>query len=242
MFISMMKNYRNAIVTVMFIWLLIVIIIPQSAIILGEQISPIKTNAEYTQMQLEAWYREFERQKEEFGSRVDTNIDVTDGIRARAMYAADEQLVLIEHQRLDDQDRQWKTIRRIALISPFTQFEEIAEIIFDTGAYLYTAMKQTLRNLQTQVRNLVIAQDARDNTSHHLFYGGAGGGGGILPGRTEFSIERFEHPDLLFVTNISTDDVMGKAMKVLLRLLPILVLNLLLVVGNVVRLERLDIR
>jgi len=63
-----------------------------------------------------------------------------------------------------------------------------------------------------------------------------------LPGRTEFSTERFEHPDLLFVTDIPTDDALGKVMKILLRLLPILVLNLVLVVGSVVRLERLDIR
>ena len=242
MFISMMRNYRNAIVTVIFIWLLVVIIIPQSANIFGELISPIRTNSEYAQMQQDAWDREMNRQIEMYGRRAETNLDVTDGIRPRAIYSADEQRVLVRQKRLTDQDRQWRTIRNISLLSPLTQFEEIAEIIFDTGSYMYIAMQQTMRNLQTHVRNLVITQDSRDNTSYHLFYSWAGGMGRVQDGRTEFSVDRFEHPDLLFVTNIPTDDVMGKAIKILLRLLPILILNLVLIVGSVVRLEKLDIR
>jgi ABC-type transport system involved in multi-copper enzyme maturation permease subunit len=243
-FISMAKNYRNAIVIVVFIWLMFVIIVPQSANIIGKQLSPIKTSTEYRQMKRIAWNTEWDAWIIEHESYVSGNSHLHNGLRARAVYAADEKRSLVEQQELEDHRRQLLSIQRIASISPFTQFEKISEIVFDKGYYLLGFIELTTKNTLAQVRNLMIEQDSRDETSLNLYYSWAGGDWGPLhgTGQTTFSAQIFEHPNLLFVTDIPTDDAMEKAMKILLRLLPILVLNLLLVVGSVVRLERLDIR
>ena len=236
-FISTLKNYRNAIIIVVMVWLLVVIIIPQSANIFGEKISPIKTNAEYTQMQTDAWQSEWDSWVEKHGAKVDTSMEILEGFRSSAVYAADEKSNQINQQRLIDENRQWQTIRNIAKISPFTQFEEIANIIMDNGSYLYDAMLQTMRNSLSQIRNLIITQDSKDPTSLHFFHSWAGNQGIV-----EFTTQKFEHPELLLVTNIPTDDSTAKTVKILIKLLPILALNLLLIIGAVMRLERLDIR
>jgi ABC-type transport system involved in multi-copper enzyme maturation permease subunit len=243
-FISMAKNYRNAIVVVVFIWLLFVIIIPQSANIIGKQLSPIKTDVEYRQMGYVAWHSEFEIWAEEHGRYVNGNGYLHNGLRARAVYAADEKISLSEQQELADYKRQLLLIQRIASISPFTQYEKISEIVFDKGDYLLGFQKLSMQNTLAQVRNLMIEQDSRDETSINLYYSWAGSDFGPLmsEGLTTFSAQKFEHPNLLFVTDIPTDDAMSKSLKILLRLLPVMVLNLLLIIGSVVRFERLDIR
>jgi len=243
MFISMAKNYRNAIVMVVFVWLLFVIIIPQSANIFGKLISPIKTSTEYRQRSRDAWVAEWEWWNNEYGSSVGGNGSLHDGLRARAVYASDEKRNVVEQQELDDFRRQLRSIQMIASISPFTQFERIAEIVFDKGHYLFEFLEESMRTTVSQVKNLIIEQDRRDETSLNLFYSWASTDRfAVRDGMTTFSAERFEHPNLLFVNDITTDDTISKTMKIMLRLLPILVLNLLLMIGAVVRLERLDIR
>jgi ABC-type transport system involved in multi-copper enzyme maturation permease subunit len=243
-FISMAKNFRNAIVMVVFIWLMFVIIIPQSANIFGKLISPIKTSTEYRQIQNTAWGTEWAIWGEEHGRLVQGNGHLQEGLRARAVYASDEKRSLAQQQEFADNIQQQRTMQRIAQLSPFSQFEKISEIAFDKGHYLFEFQMLTMQNTLAQVRNLMIEQDSRDETSINSFYSRATSDVGGLHGTglTTFTTQRFEHPNLLFVTNIPTDEGMNKAMKILLRLLPILVLNLLLVVGSVVRLERLDIR
>jgi hypothetical protein len=231
-------------VVVVFIWLLFVIIIPQSANIIGKQLSAIKTSTEYRQTAHNAWRAEYDIWGEEHGTSVWGNGNLSDGLRAGAVYASDEKMSLAQQQQNEEARRQVRTIQNIARISPFTQFENISEIVFDKGHYLLGFQELAMQNTLGQVRNLMIEQDSRDETSLNLFYSWAHTDRFALThqGLTPFSAQKFEHPNLLFVTDVSTDDALGKAMKVLLRLLPILVLNLLLVVGSVVRLERLDIR
>ena len=244
MFISMAKNYRNAIVMVIFVWLLFVIIIPQSANIFGKLISPIKTTTEYRQLKQDAWNTEIKTWTDKYNEKVMGNGSLADGLRVKAVNASDEKRNLIEQQELAENKRQVKTIKLIASLSPFTQFEAISEIIFDKGFYLQRHLQETMKNTLFQVRNLMIAQDNRDETSLNLFYSGAVGDLGAVShdGLTTFSKHKFEHPNLLFVTNIQTDDGLSKTLKIILRLLPILSLNLLLIVFSVLKLERLDIR
>ena len=241
-FISMAKNYRNAIVMIVFIWLLFVIIIPQSANIFGKMISPIKTSTEYSQLRSNAFSAEWNKWVEDHTQSVGGNQFLQDGLRAKAVYAADEKMNIVELQELDDNTRQLKAIENIALLSPFTQFEKITEVIFNKGSYLVEHQQITLKNTISQVRNLMLEQDSRDETSLHLYYSWAAFDVGGLYDGTTFSNQRFEHPNLLFVTNTPTDDILNKTMKIILRLLPILLLNLLLIMGSVVKLERLDIR
>jgi len=243
-FISMAKNYRNAIVMVVFIWLLFVIIIPQSANIIGEQLSPTKTSIEYQQMRQEAWGMEWQKWSDEYGPKVQGDGYLAEGFRASAVYAVEEKQAQAKQIEIDDSKRQTQTILSIASISPFTQFETISEIIFDKGFYLLNHLQETTKRTITQIANLMREQDSRDESSLHLYYSWAETDGeGVLPeGQTTFSTEVFDHPDLLFVTDIPTDEAMAKTMKILLRLLPILLLNVLLVTWCVVKLERLDIR
>jgi len=241
-FISMGKNYRNAIVMIVFIWLLFVIIIPQFANIIAKQISPMKPNIEYNEMGGQAWNTEWDIWGEQYRDSVWGNHLLHDGIRAKAVHSADEKRSNVYQIKIDDGMRQTRIIENIASLSPFTQFERISEVIFDKGSYLFGHLSETAKRTIAQVRNLMIEQDSRDENSQHLFYSWAesdGSWGSIDP---PFSHQLFDHPDLLFVTDIPTDDVLHKSLNILLRLLPILCLNLLLVVCSVIKLERLDIR
>jgi len=241
-FISMAKNYRSAIVMVVFIWLLFVIIIPQSANIIGKQLSPLMTKLDYQEMRHKAMAEEWSIWQEEHGNSVSGNHLLSEGWRAKAVNARDErnnQGLLTE---LDDSLRQIRIIEAIASLSPFTQFERISEIVFDKGSYLFGYLQEATKRSINQIKNLLIEQDSRNETSLHLYYSWAESDGRWDPDNPPFSNELFEHPDLLFVSEIPTDEGLVKVMKVLWRLLPILILNLLLVIFCVVKLERLDIR
>ena len=238
-FISMAKNFRNAIVMVVFIWLLFLIIIPQSANIFGKLLSPIKNNAEYRQIRSSIFHNEYNIWLEEYGELLHHYNGLEFGVKA--IISADEKANIADQQRLDDERRQLRSIHRIKNLSPFDQFITISEIIFDKGSYLLEFQEQTLRNSLTQVRNLMIEQDKNDENSYHHFYRDAANDSRYFD-EMLFSKQKFDHPNLLFVTNIPTDDTLHKTMKIILRLLPILALNLLLIIGSVLKLERLDIR
>jgi len=240
--ISMSKNYRNAIVTIIFVWLLFVIIIPQSANILAKQISPMKTDNEYSHMVGRAWNAEYDYWDEQTDGMVGSNGTIEDGVRANAVYKSDEKAGAISEILLDDAKRQVRIKQNIASLSPFAQFEKISEIIFDKGYYLLDFQIETLRRSISQIKDLMIKQDGRDENSLHLVYSWAATDGYGSNGKVAFSGEFFEQPDLLFVTEIPTDEGVEKVVKVLVRLLPILGLNVGLVVWCVVKLERLDIR
>jgi len=243
--ISMAKNYRNAIVMVVFVWLLFVIIIPQSATIIGKQLAPVKTNIEYEQMKEKAYDDEWKHWEEEYSDTINSNAGylLKDGLRARAWYAADEKKNQVVQRKLSDSEQQTRTIANIASISPFTQFEKIPEIVFDKGLYMFEILQQTTKRTISELRNLIIEQDSRDPSSLHQFYSHAAGDNTLVDeGIETFSSELFDHPDLLFVTDIVTDDGLVKTLKILLHLLPILLLNIILVVWCVMKLERLDIR
>ena len=242
--ISMSKNYRNAIVMVVFIWLFFVIIIPQSANIIAKHISPIKTTVEYNEMKRNAYWEEYQVWAEEYGTRVGGNGNLHDGLRARAFHACDEKMSHINQLEIDDSIRQTKIIQNISALSPFAQFEKIAEVVFDKGFYMFNYMQETAKRSIVQISNLMKEQDSRDETSLHLFYKGASGDRYVLSsiGQIPFSAQHFEHPNLLFVTEIETEDGFAKAVRVILRLLPILILNILLMFLSVVRFEKLDIR
>ncbi|MCL2063562.1 MAG: ABC transporter permease [Candidatus Cloacimonetes bacterium] len=242
--ISMVKNYRNAIVMVVFIWLFFVIIVPQSANIIAKQLSPLKTSIEYNEMWRQAYLEEYQIWGDEYGMQVHSNGALHDGIRARAFHACDEKAALTKLIEIDDSDRQTRMIQNISAISPFVQFEKISEVIFDKGYYLLNFQQETAKRSINQITNLMIEQDSRDETSLHLFYGHANSDRYVLSelGQIPFSEQLFEHPELLFVSEIETEDSWTKAMRILLRLLPILILNLVLIVVSVVRFEKLDIR
>ena len=243
-FISMAKNYRNAIITVIFVWLLFVIIIPQSAEIFGKQLSPIKSTLDYQQQRKKAFDDEFEIWYQQYGLYVGSNQRVKEGLRAQAVNAADEKQNIVELREINDSIRQMKMIQRISNLSPLNQFEKISEVIFNKGSYLFENIQKTLMTSRSQIRNLIIEQDKRDPASLNLLYAWAENDTGSLigTGETAFSNQQFEYPNLLFVTNIQSDDALNRTLKIILRLLPILILNLLLIIGSVLKLERLDIR
>ncbi|HPY96142.1 MAG TPA: ABC transporter permease subunit [Candidatus Cloacimonadota bacterium] len=241
--ISMSKNYRNSIVLIVFIWLLFVIIIPQSAYVIARQIRPLKTNTEYHQEGIEAFNNEFEKWGEQYNSSVYGNGSLEDGLRAKAVYAAGEKKSLVSQEELKDSKQQTRLIQKIASMSPFYQLEMISEIIFDKGYYLLQYQEETAKQTISQIKNLMIEQDSHDNTSLHLFYRWASADQYALNGMLfPFSKEKFNHPELLFVTNVETDKVGTKALSIILRLLPILLLNIITFMLAAVKLERLDIR
>ncbi|MCL2065572.1 MAG: ABC transporter permease [Candidatus Cloacimonetes bacterium] len=243
-FLSMSKNSRNTIVMVLFVWLLFLIIIPQSANIIAKQIKPLKTTKEYTELRNDAWLTEYYVWIAEYGDSVILLVDLPAGFRARAVDASVEKMNQAYQTELQEALAQTKLIQNIASISPFMQFERISEIVFDKGLYLLNFMEETAKSSVSQIRNLMIEQDSRDETSLNLFYSWAVYENNMVAhlGKKTFSEELFEHPDLLFVSEIITDDVAQKIVKIMIRLLPILLLNMLLIVVSVVRFERLDIR
>jgi ABC-type transport system involved in multi-copper enzyme maturation permease subunit len=243
-FISMAMNYRNTIVVIVFIWLLFVIIIPQSAGIIAKQLAPVKTNLEYRNDVRKAWGDEWDIWIEEYDTKVAGNGNIYDHLREKSVYAADEKRALANEIEIDDNKRFVNAIQNISAISPFVQYERISEIVFDKGYYLLTHQIETMKYKISQIKGLMLEQDAKDETSIHLFYSWANADRYAVSnqGKYPFSIELFEQPDLLFETNIPTDDTAAKTILILKILLPILILNLIMLIVSVIRLERLDIR
>jgi ABC-type transport system involved in multi-copper enzyme maturation permease subunit len=243
-FISMSKNYRSNIVMVIFIWLLFVIIIPQSANIFGKIISPLKTSIEYGSDYSTQWNNEFTEWQDKYEEKVGGNGSLEDGLRAAAVYAADEKANSESLKEINDNLKQIKTINMIANISPFGQLEKIGEIIFDQGFYLLNHQHKTIERKMTEIKNLMIEQDSKDSNSLHLFYSWANSDkyATIDQGIYPFSNQVFEQPELLLITEIETDSILAKTLKILLKLLPIIILNLIFIVANILKINKLDIR
>jgi len=239
-FISMAKNYRNAIVMVVFIWLFFVIIVPQSANIIAKQMTPLKTTFDYQSMSYNAWSNEWMAWSEEYGDPVRGNMTLWDGLRAAAVYSSDEKRSQMKQLEIDDSRRQVLMIQNIAAISPFIQFEKISELVFDKGFYLLNFLQEQAKRSINQISNLMREQDSKDENSMNLFYSWASTEGSY--NEVAFSQQLFEHPNLLFVSDIETDDNIVKSMKILLRLIPILLLNFVLIIASVTKFEKLDIR
>jgi len=245
-FISMLKNYRSAIVLIVFIWLIFMIIIPQSADIIANHISPLKTGTEYDKIGNSAYYTEWNIWDNEYDT-LPFFSSISDGLKARAVYASDEKRSLAKQAEIEENKRQTQIIRNIASISPFTQFERIIEVVFDKGWYWLKYAEQATMSRITQIANLMREQDGRDETSLHFFYSQAKTDKHFMQiylqeDVTTFSEQPFEHPELLYISEIFTEDALAKTLNVFMRLLPILVLNVLMIVVNVLKLERLDIR
>ncbi|MCB5250362.1 MAG: ABC transporter permease [Candidatus Cloacimonetes bacterium] len=241
--ISMAKNYRNSIVLIVFIWLLFVIIIPQSAYIIAKQIYPLKTNIEYHNMKMDTFDKEYAEWGEKYDAAVYGNGNLFDGLRAKAVYASQEQKNIVVQKELEDSKKQTKLIQRVANLSPFNQLDEIAEIVFDRGYYLLQHQEETAKQTISQIKNLMIEQDSRDENSLHLYYSWASNDQYALQDNiVPFSKQLFNHPELLFVTNIKTDNAATKSIYILLKLLPIIILNILVFAIVALKIERLDIR
>ena len=89
----------------------------------------------------------------------------------------------------------------------------------------------------------MIEQDSRDENSLHLYYSWASNDQYALQDNiVPFSKQLFNHPELLFVTNIKTDNAATKSIYILLKLLPIIILNILVFAIVALKIERLDIR
>ena len=243
-FISMFKNYRNAIVVVVFIWLFFVVIVPQSANIIAEQVLPQKTSIEYEDMRVTAYNDEYQIWNDEHEIYILDQHRLREGTRVRAINACEEKESLINQLEIDENKRQLLLIQNISSISPFTQYEKISEIILDKGFYLLKFQQETAKSSIIQIANLMKEQDSRDELSLHHFYSKAEREKMVLRNseETPFSNSIFEQPNLLFVTEIETETLAGKFKKVFINLLPILFLNIVLILVSVVRFERLDIR
>jgi hypothetical protein len=258
MFISLLKNYRNSVVLIIFIWLLLIVIIPQSAQIIAIHASPTLTDFEYNDMRSAARSAEVAYWQERFprlnmivvGQGIDENLPAANNAR-------DVAVNMITLEQIADSRRQTNVIQAISNISPLAQFEKISEIIFNKGFYNLEFKERFLRQMLPQIRNLMIEQDSRDIFSDNHFFRQARMWNSFaspahLGGRFQIDVEEtdrilfsetlFEHPDLLFVTSIPTDTLVDKTVLILLRLIPILALNLVLIVMSVTKLEKLDIR
>ena len=240
-FISLLKNHRIAILQAVLVWLFFLIIIPQSSILLGERISPVKTNMEYSKMREKAWNDEFNIWENDYGRSVSGNEMLDDGLRAKAVYASDEKRNLITQLENNDSRKQTLVIRNILNISPFSQLENISEIVFDKGFYLFNHQLNESKQTIILIRNLMIEQDSRDENSLHLFYSWARTDGRFR-GKTPFSTQIFNNKELLLITEFQTDDTLTKIIKIIFNLIPIIMLNLLLIICSVLKIERLDIR
>ena len=243
-FISMAKNYQKTIITIIFVWLLFVIIIPQTAVLLGRQFAPIKSTVQYQQQKDKAFNDELAIWYQQHGHAVGSSTRIQEGLRTQAVNAADEKRNIVHLQEIDDSIKQMRMVQLISKLSPLYQYEEISEILFDKGSYLFENMQKTLRTSRALIRNLIIEQDKTDSSSLNLVYTWAENDSGDLigTGKTTFSNQMFEHPNLLFITNIQSDNTLNKVIMVFLKMLPILALNLLLIFFSVLRLEKLDIR
>ena len=246
LYISMKKNIQSSIVTTLAFWLLFVIIIPKTALVIGEKITPIKNQTEYQMIESSAWEEEIKTWEDRYdnlpdGNHVGGNGHLEDGLRGQAYYASLEAYRKKYNERNNDYRRQIETVEMISSISPYFLFGKINETLLDLGLYRYNNILKQLEEKRNSIEKVMKEVDSKDQKSYHSFYGRA-----YIDSRNVKDVDIFTtkaYPDknqLVFKYN--PEKFGSKLSKIIYQLFPLIMLNLIIIIMSFLKINKYDIR
>lgn len=248
--ISTGKNYRNNIIVTMTLWLLFVILIPESSTILAKQIKKLKTASEYDQEIMQArgqmydkWYEIAGGDRVNFNT-VAGNTDLRDGLRAKAFQGMDEIGAQIYNKQNKEIFRQKELILTLSSFSPFGLLDNMTNIITGSGYFRFRNIMNQLTQQQAYVESKIKAIDNRDPKSLHLFYSQAMSDSDTLTphGLVAFTTQKYPDPQDLIISHYQEDHWKKKITGILNSLLILLGMNALLWVILAVKMKNYDVR
>lgn len=243
--LSLLRNERNGIIMALTCWLLIIVIIPNLAWIIGKSIHTVPTMTDYYQKGQETWNKEYVSWSEKYDNRetmknkVGGNGYLEEGYRSGAVQASDEKksetLKEIGKQHL----AQIEFLERLSFISPYSQLDKIYQIIVEQGLSRLKIEMQSLALHRTTVEGTLKEIDAGDEDSLHLWYSWAGhDGNNNIP----FSQKPYTAKDDFILTkhlNITNANKVNQAMPIIIIML---IINCLGVIITLLKLKKYDVR
>ncbi len=248
--ISTGKNYRNNIIVTMTLWLLFIIIIPESASIIGKQAVKVKTDTEYRNeistarnQAYDKWYEIAGGDKVDFNS-VAGNMNLKDGLRAKGFHEMSVVDAQIFNKQSLDLFKQKEFIQKVSSFSPFGLLDNMTEVILEMGYFRFRNILKQFGERQSQVEKSFIEIDRQDPRSVHLFYSGASGDTGTLSneGLVAFTTQSYPKPEQLIITQYRETSWSEKLRIILIPLLILIGMNLLLWLLLTLKMKNFDVR
>ncbi len=247
--ISMGKNYRNNIIITMTVWLLFIIIIPQGANILVKKLKPVKSQAEYAKEMNDAYrkvYSYWEAKGVNPGGYnfVDSNGNLTNGLRVKGFYASSEARSKLYNLQNEDFNKQVELIQTISSISPIGLMENMTDILIDLGYYHFKNSMKQFKQRFAEVKQELINQDKTDPLSLHFFYRDAEGDAAAVAhlNVTPFSMRPFANPERLIMLDYQTQTPGKKFRNMLPYLLMLILLNVIIWIMAYFKIIHFDVR
>ena len=170
---SRSSKSSNSIVALLFIWVVVVMIIPAFGRIISEKYVDVPTRSEIDR-RIDEVAGELWENNEQFGKNAgnwgsDPNADwVNPPARARLFNAVTEARNKIEDDHINQWVAQVNLGRNITKISPTILYHTISESIFGTGIVRFHNLYEQLKQYQETLKNYVIDTDRQDPDSWHL--------------------------------------------------------------------------
>ncbi len=241
--ISMAKNANSAVVKALVCWLLFIVIIPKTAILVGNQLTRVDAIGAYLTRMNEAFNAEFNRWSDKYDDKeknehyVAGNMYVEKGLRSGAVKAANALKMAEWEKYLRDAEAQTKTILKLSILSPYELLRRIGNSILDIGFLRYRNEKKQFYNKLDEVSELAKKQDEEDENSLHQFYNWA-----WSDGRNTFTTAAFEHPEKLVSSEYAESTVADRIEHAVSPFALLILYNLLIFATSLFVLRKYDVR
>lgn len=244
LWISMSKNYLTNVVIALTFWLIFIIIIPQLASIVGKRLVPLKSNTEMMNEKGEAYRNLANKYADLYGTKYQGNGNLKDGIRARCFDNLDIVKASIDEKHRKQYLRQISTIQKLSMLSPYSIFKYMNEILFDKNLYRLTKDIEHLNQIQLDIKKQLVSEDKKDHTSLHLCYNEAEGDKYAIlsQGLTPFSSKPFPSPEKLVASSYNEDSFSTKLKQISFPLIMLFFIDLFILIIITLKFKKFDIR
>ena len=248
--ISTSKNNQTNIVVALAFWLLLVFIIPNISIIIGEKIQKLKSERQYEKEWRSTWRKVYSKWTEKYDDRekgihkVAGNSYLEEGYRAKAVYEMGNKVGRVYEKQLNESIRQLEVIQKISMVSPYSLLEISISRIAELGLpKLKSEMKQ-LKEFQNKVENKLKQYDKKDENSLHLFYDWSYSDRKAVDedGLTPFTDMPYPEPSELILTNYKNKKIAVRIKRALPAVMILVVINIFIVIFAFLKIRKLDVR
>ncbi|PID28800.1 MAG: hypothetical protein CSB55_03355 [Candidatus Cloacimonadota bacterium] len=246
--ISMSKNIRNNIVAALTFWLIFLIIIPNLSAVIGTKIYPLKPKKFYQDKAgsaynevFQGWQKKCEGKGKGGNNPVGGNGDLENGYRAQAVLESNTARTKVWEEERGEAVKQVIMTEKLSMISPYSVLEKIGEIIFDQGLYRYFRDKEQFKNRFDKIKQTLIAEDAKDEISYHLFYSWAASDDWMNDYDT-FTNKPYPKPEEFLMTSYRQESIANKLHKIYAYIILLLFYNIAMFAIDTLKIRKLDVR
>lgn len=249
-YISLVKNFRSSIVIAMTMWLLFIVIIPNSVGIIAKRLSPILTENEFNTQFNNRFNQVFSEWSKKYdddsptGSKVRGNGFMQEGLRYAAILDADKQANTILYDYVNSKLNQINLADKLELFSPYGHLRLFSEILFNQGIY---RLKNELFSLEQRfnlIHNELNDIDIKDERSLNQMYKWANWDRYALTevNLVPFTDKPYPHPEKLVFSEIFSGNLLSGILSGSVYVISLIVINLLMFILVFLKFKKLDIR